>query len=166
MNVIKTIVLVAILTLSFTTVKAQSKVAHINTEELVALMPETKALQAKLEKLGKTYDNEMKAKDAELKAKFEKYNAEFASQTEATNAERTKEVQLEAQKMEQFKAEAMRDLQMQEKEGLKPILEKAQKAIDDVAAAQGYDYVLNAAMLVVAKGKDLLPDVKAKLGIQ
>jgi len=166
MNVIKTIVLVAILTLGFTNVKAQGKVAHINTEELVALMPETKALQAKLEKLGKTYDNEMKAKDAELKAKFEKYNAEFASQTEATNAERTKEVQLDAQKMEQFKAEAMRDLQMQEKEGLKPILEKAQKAINDVAAAQGYDYVLNAAMLVVAKGKDLLPDVKAKLGIQ
>jgi outer membrane protein len=166
MNVIKTIVLIAVLTLGFTSVKAQSKIAHINTEELVALMPETKVLQAKLEKLGKTYDNEMKAKEAELKAKFEKYNAEFASQTEATNAERTKEVQLEAQKIEQFKAEAMRDLQTQEKQGLQPILEKAQKAIDDVAAAQGYDYVFNVAMLVVKKGKDLLPDVKTKLGIQ
>lgn len=166
MNVIKTIVLVAILTLGFTSVKAQTKVAHINTEALVALMPATKTLKAKLEKLGKTYDNEMKTKEAELKAKFEKYNAEFASQTEATNAERTKEVQMEAQKMEQFKAEAMRDLQKQEQDGLKPILEAAQKAIDQVAAEQGYDYVLNVAMLVVAKGKDLLPDVKAKLGIQ
>lgn len=166
MNVIKTIVLVTVLTLGFTTVKAQTKVAHINTEALVALMPATKTLKAKLEKLGKTYDNEMKAKEAELKAKFEKYNAEFESQTEATNAERTKEVQMEAQKMEQFKAEAMRDLQRQEQEGLKPILEKAQKAIDEVATEQGFDYVLNVSMLVVAKGKDLLPDVKAKLGIQ
>lgn len=166
MNVIKTIVLVAILTLGFTSVKAQTKVAHINTEALVALMPATKTLKAKLEKLGKTYDNEMKTKEAELKAKFEKYNAEFESQTEATNAERTKEVQMEAKKMEQFKAEAMRDLQKQEQDGLKPILTAAQKAIDEVAAEQGYDYVLNVAMLVVAKGKDLLPDVKAKLGIQ
>lgn len=165
MNVIKSILLVAILTLGFTSVKAQSKIAHINTEALVALMPATKALQAKLEKLGKTYDNEMKTKEAELKAKFEKYNAEFGTQTEATNAERTKEVQMEAQKIEQFKAEAMRDLQKQEQDGLKPILEAAQKAIDEVAAEQGYDYVLNEAMLIVKKGKDLLPDVKAKLGI-
>lgn len=166
MNVIKSIVLIAILTLGFTSVQAQTKVAHINTEALVALMPATKILQAKLEKLGKTYDDEMKTKEAELKAKFEKYNGEFASQTEATNAQRTKEVQMDAQKIEQFKQEAMRDLQKQEQDGLKPILESAQAAIDAVAAEQGFDYVLNVAMLVVAKGKDLLPDVKTKLAIQ
>jgi len=166
MNVIKTILLVAIFTLGFTSVKAQTKIAHINTEALVAVMPATKTLQAKLEKLGKTYDNEMKTKEAEFKAKLEKYNQEAPSQTEETNMARQKEVQLDAQKIEQFKAEAMRDLQSQEQEGLKPILESAQAAIDAVAAAQGFDYVLNEAMLIVKKGKDLLPDVKAKLGIQ
>ncbi len=166
MNVIKTLVLITVFTLGFTTLNAQNKIAHINTEELVAAMPETKALQAKVEKLGKTYDDEVKAKEEELKAKFQKYNAEFESQTEATNADRTKEVQLEAQKIEQFKQEAMRDLQKQEQEGLKPILEKAQKAIDEVAAGQGYEYVLNISTLVVAKGKDLLPDVKTKMNIQ
>lgn len=165
MNVIKSILLTLVLFVGASAVQAQTKVAHINTEELIASMPETKALQAKLEKLGKTYDDEVKAKENQLKAKFEKYNAEFESQTEATNTERTKEVQMEAQKIEQFKAEAVKDLQKQEQEGLKPILEKAQKAIDDVAAAQGFDYVFNVNMLVVAKGKDLLPDVKAKLGI-
>ncbi len=165
MNVIKTLVLLTVFTLGFTSVKAQTKVAHINTEELVASMPETKTLQAKLEKLSKTYDDEVKAKEEELKAKFQRYNSEFESQTEATNAERTKEVQTDAQKIEQFKAEAMRDLQKQEQEGLQPILEKAQKAIDEVASEQGFDYVLNVTMLVVAKGKDLLQDVKTKLNI-
>ena len=166
MNTIKSLLLITIFTLSFTTLSAQSKIAHINTEELVSSMPETKALQAKLEKLGKTYDDEMKAKEVELKATFERYNKEFESQTEATNTERTKEVQLEAQKIEQFKNEAMRDLQKQEQEGLKPILEKAMKAVEDVAAAQGFDYVLNANTLIIKKGKDLLVDVKTKLGIQ
>ncbi len=166
MNTIKTLLLIAVFTIGFTTANAQSKMAHINTEELVSSMPETKALQAKLEKLGKTYDDEMKAKEVELKAKFERYNKEFESQTEATNAERTKEVQLEAQKIEQFKNEAMRDLQKQEQDGLKPILEKAMKAVEDVAAAQGFDYVLNANTLIIKKGKDLLADVKAKLGVQ
>ncbi len=165
MNVIKTLVLITVFTLGFTTVNAQSKIAHINTEELVASMPETKALQAKLEKLGKTYDDEVKTKEEELKAKFQRYNAEFESQTEETNSIRTKEVQVEAQKIEQFKQEAMRDLQKQEKEGLKPILERAQKAIDEVATAQGFDYVLNISTLVIANGKDLLSDVKVQMNI-
>lgn len=166
MNTIKTLLIIALFTFGFTTVTAQtSKVAHINTEELISSMPETNALKARLEKLGKTYDNEMKTKEAELKAKFTRYNSEFESQTEATNAARTKEVQDEAKKIEQYKAEAMRDLQKQEQEGLKPILDRAMKAVEDVAAAQGYDYVMNINTLVVAKGKDLLPDVKAKLGI-
>ncbi|WP_431111565.1 OmpH family outer membrane protein, partial [Winogradskyella poriferorum] len=40
-------------------------------------------------------------------------------------------------------------------------------AIEKVAAAQGFDYVIDATpglSLIVAKGKDLLPDVKKELG--
>ena len=166
MNTIKKILLIAILTLGFGFMNAQSKVAHISSDELVAAMPETKVLQAKLEALGKSYNDEAAKKEAELKAKFEKYNSEFEKQTELVNNARTKEVQDDAKKIEQFKAEAYKDLQKQENDGLAPILEKAQKAIEEVAAAQGFDYVINAQTLVVAKGKDLLADVKAKLGIK
>jgi outer membrane protein len=76
-----------------------------------------------------------------------------------------KKCKLTLKKLRAFKSEAYKDLQKQENEGLMPILEKAQKAIEEVAAAQGFDYVINAKTLIVAKGKDLLPDVKAKLGI-
>lgn len=165
MNTIKKVLLVAMITFGFGMVQAQTKVAHIDSDELVAAMPETKALQAKLEVLGKSYNDEAAKKSAELEAKFKKYNEEFETQTDLVNAERTKEVQADAQKIESFKSEAYKDLQKQENEGLMPILEKAQKAIEEVAAAQGFDYVINAKTLIVAKGKDLLPDVKAKLGI-
>ncbi len=36
-------------------VQAQSKVAHINTTDLVSVMPEMKAAEGQLEKLQKTY---------------------------------------------------------------------------------------------------------------
>lgn len=166
MNTIKKVLFIAILTMSFGVMQAQSKLAHINTEELVAAMPETKALQAKLETLSKSYNAEIEKKDAALKEKYQKYSQEFETQPEAINKSRTEEVQAEAQKIEQLKTEAYKDLQKQEQEGLKPILEKAQKAIDEIAKAQGYDYVLNVTTLVVANGKDLMADVKAKLGIQ
>lgn len=166
MNTIKKVLLVTVLFFGFQAINAQSKVAHVNTDELVAAMPETKLLQAKLEALGKSYNDEVAKKEAELKAKFEKYSEDFKNQTELVNNQRTQEVQDDAKKIEQFKTEAYKDLQKQENDGLAPILEKAQKAIEEVAAAQGYDYVINAQTLIVAKGKDLAPDVKVKLGIK
>jgi outer membrane protein len=102
MNTIKKVLLVAVITFGFGMVQAQTKVAHIDSDELVAAMPETKALQAKLEVLGKSYNDEAAKKSAELEAKFKKYNEEFETQTDLVNAERTKEVQADAQKIESF----------------------------------------------------------------
>ena len=56
-------------------------------------------------------------------------------------------------------------MQKKEFDLLKPILEKADKAIETVARAQGYQYVLDSAMLIMADGKDLMADVKAHLKI-
>ncbi len=159
-----TLVLILVLAASFQQVKAQ-KIAHINSQELIVAMPEYKALQEKLNKLGKSYQDEITKMENELTAKLEKYNKEAASQTEETNLARQKEVQMENQKLEQYKVEAAQELQKQEQEGMQPILDKAQKAVEEVAKEQGIQYVLNASALIVAEGKDLLPDVKAKLGI-
>jgi outer membrane protein len=166
MNTIKKILFALVLTFTVGMAQAQTKVAHIDTEALVQSMPETKTLETKLQALTEKYNADIKKKEDELKAKFERYNGEFESQTEEENQKRTAEVQQDAQVIEQLKAEAYKDLQKQEQDGLQPILEKAQKAINEVAAEQGIQYVLNVQSLIVANGKDLLADVKAKLGIQ
>ena len=62
----RTLLLIAIITLGFNTVQAQQKVGHISTDLLISLMPETKALNTELEKLSKTYENELKAEEAKL----------------------------------------------------------------------------------------------------
>ena len=62
---------------------------------------------------------------------------------------------------------AQQELQKKQGELLGPITEKAKKAIESVAAAQGIDYVMDATQgsgLIVAKGKDILPEVKKQLG--
>ena len=71
------------------------------------------------------------------------------------------------QRIQEFQQSASKQLQQKELELLKPIMEKAQKAIQKVAAAKGFDYVLDATEgsgLLVAKGTDLLADVKKELG--
>ena len=166
MKQFRTLLLIAIITLGFNTAQAQTKVAHINTDLLLSLMPETKVLNADLEKLSKTYETELKAENDKLTAKLKKYEAEVDSQTDEVNQQRGAEVQQDQQNLYQASQVAQQDIAKKRDDKLKPILEKARKAIEDVANAQGFTYVLDASTIIVANGTDLLPAVKTKLGIQ
>ncbi|MFD0760584.1 OmpH family outer membrane protein [Lutibacter aestuarii] len=165
MKQFRTLLLVAIITLGFNSLQAQTKVGHISTDLLISLMPETKVLNTELEKLSKTYETELKAEEAKLEAKLKKYEAEAKSQTDEVNQQRGIEVQQDQQNLYQASQVAREDITKKRNEKLKPILEKAKKAIEDVASEQGFTYVLEASTLIVANGTDLLPAVKAKLGI-
>ena len=166
MKQFRTLLLIAIITLGFNSVQAQTKVAHISTDLLLSLMPETKTLNADLEKLSKTYESELKAENDKLEAKLKKYEAEVGSQTDEVNQQRSVEVQQDRQNLYQASQIAQQDIAKKRDDKLKPILEKARKAIEDVANEQGFTYVLDASTIIVANGTDLLPAVKAKLGIQ
>lgn len=146
---------------------AQSKVAHINTQELVAAMPEMKSAQGQMDQLAKTYEAEIKELATALQKKMEQYDAEAASQTDQENAKRLQEVQGMEQNIRQYQANAQKDLQQKELDLLKPITEKAKAAILKVARAQGFDYVLDSSQgsgVIMADGKDLMADVKKELG--
>ncbi|MDP2087869.1 MAG: OmpH family outer membrane protein [Flavobacteriaceae bacterium] len=167
MKNLKSLLLVAVLTIGFISLsQAQTKVAHLNFDELISSMPKTKALEATLEKLKKNYDDEIKAADAKLKAKLEKYNEEAKSQTQQENQKRAQEVQVEEQKIYTSIQAANEDLQQRKAEGLNPIIEEARKAVTAVAKEKGFAYVLDISTLLVADGTDLMADTKAKLGIK
>lgn len=166
MKQFRTLLLIAIVTLGFNSVQAQSKVGHISIDLLISLMPETKVMTADLEKLSKTYETEIKAENDKLQAKLKKYDAEAASQTDEVNQQRQVEVQQDNQRLQQSAQIAQQDIQTKRDEKLKPIIEKARTAIQEVADADGFTYVLEASSIIVANGTDLLPAVKVKLGIQ
>ncbi|WP_431158879.1 OmpH family outer membrane protein [Winogradskyella poriferorum] len=146
-------------------VAAQSNIAHIDTQELIKAMPEYKAAQAEIDKLGKTYQQTIEGSIKELETKLKQYDAEAPTQTQEENQKRMQEVEGMKQSLAQYQQQAQKDLQEKEFNLLKPITEKAKAAIEKVAAAQNINYVLEAGGLIVAKGKDLMPDVKAELGL-
>ena len=149
-------------------VNAQSKIAHINTGDLVAAMPEMKAAQSQLEKLQKTYDTEIKAMAKELNTKVKQYEAEADSKTEEENRKRIEEVQGMQNNIGAYRQQALQDLQKKEGDLYQPILDKARNAIQKVARAQGFQYVLDSSQgsgVILSDGKDLLADVKKELGI-
>lgn len=137
----KTLLLIAVFTLGLGTIANAQKVGHIDFEKLVAEMPETKTLKLDMEKLGKTYQDEILGMEKELESTRKKYIAESNTQTQGTNDKRAQELQAQNAKVEQARRFAYQDMQKKQNDGLQPIIEKAQKAIDEVAAAKGVLYV-------------------------
>ncbi len=168
MKQFKLLFVAAALFVGFTTVNAQSKVAHIDTAALVEAMPEMKAAQSQLEKLQKTYDTEIKSMLKELDAKMKQYDSEASTKTDAENEKRVVEVQGMQKNINDYRQQALQDLQKKEVDLLQPILEKAKTAIQKVARAQGVQYVLDSSQgngVILADGTDLLSSVKQELGI-
>jgi outer membrane protein len=168
MKQIKTLLLATALcigTVSFT--NAQSKIAHINTQDLITAMPEMKEAQKQLETLSKTYQKDIQSSITEFQTLLKQYEAEAATKSEEENAKRGQEIQEKQQRIQQFQADAQKDLQKKELDLIQPITEKAKTAILKVGRAQGFDYVLDSSQgtTILADGKNLLDDVKKDLGI-
>lgn len=168
MKQIKSLLLAAVLFLGAVSfANAQSKVAHINTQELISAMPEMIAAQKQLEQISQSYQTDMKGLTDAYQAKLKQYQAEVETVTQITNETRTKEVAGMENNIREFQQKAQADLQKKQVDLTKPLYEKARIAIQKVARAQGFDYVIDATPglgVILADGKDLLVDVKKELG--
>ena len=166
MKQIKTLVIVLVLFVG-TQINAQSKVAHIDVQELMTSMPEMKTAQSQLDKIKEQYDKEYRTMVQEYQTKLQKYEQEAPTAGDATNDARSKEMQDMGGRIQQYRENATKELQQKELDLVKPIMEKAQAAIKKVAKAKGFQYVLDSTTgsgVIVADGTDLLADVKKELG--
>ncbi|ANH59240.1 OmpH family outer membrane protein [Dokdonia donghaensis] len=149
--------------------QAQSKVAHINSQSLVEAMPSYKTAMAELDKLQKSYDADISGMGNELQKTLERYNREAETQTDEENQRRMNEVQETRTNIVKYQQSAMQKLEVKQQELIKPILEEARLAIQKVARAKGYEFVLDstpgAGGVLMADGYDLMADAKAALGI-
>lgn len=150
------------------TVLAQDKIAYINTQELIQSMPEMREALKQLEDLSKSYESDIQQKLASYQAKVQQYDSEAATKTDAENQARIKEVEQLQKELAKFRDDATADISKKRDELLKPIYDKARTAVEAVAEKQGINYVLDSTQgggVIVHQGKNLMPDVKAKLGI-
>ena len=168
MKQLKTLLLATALcigTVSFT--QAQSKIAHINTDELISAMPEMKTVQSELQTLQKTLQTDIQEMGTEYQNKAKQYEAEAPTKTQEENNKRGEELQAMQQNIMEYRESAAQKFQQKQQDLMQPISEKARAAILKVSRAQGFDYVLDTAQgtVIMADGKNLLDDVKKELGI-
>lgn len=168
MKNLKKLLLATLMTaLPMTVTYAQSKIAHIDTQKLISEMPEVIAAQKQIKAVEETYTKEIENTYKEFQTKAQSYSADAANQTDVTNQARQTELESMQQNIQKYRETAAQDLQKKQGEMMRPLYEKARVAIEKIASAQGFDYVLDASAggsVIMAKGKDLMADVKSELG--
>ncbi len=147
------------------------KYGHLNFGNLIAAMPDTKAADTQLE----TYQKDLVTKGENMVKAFQEKYGQFVSDVQsgalAPKDQQTKQMALqkEQQTILDYENEVIQKVQEKRQELLKPIIDKAQKAIDDYAKTNGYEMIFDTsvfnAVLFVQDGDDLMAAIKAKLGL-
>lgn len=146
------------------------KFGHINSNELLLAMPENQQAREALQQHSKELETQMMAMQAELEQKYNDYLA--TKETLSALIQQTRETELNDlnTRIQSFQQTAQQDLQTKEADLLKPIIEKARNTIRAISKEKGYTYVFDtstgALVFWPEDSDDLLPIVKAKLGIQ
>jgi outer membrane protein len=145
------------------------KLGYINSQELLSLMPEVTQAEKDLQAFAKTYQDQLEAMAKEYEKKIQEFQVQEKTMTEAVKEVKIKEIQQLQERIESTQQSAQEKVAAKKQEVYKPLLEKADKAIKDVAKEKNYDYIFDASagMLLFAKDSDdILSFVKAKLGIK
>ena len=146
---------------------SQTKVAHIDTYELITNMPEMLEVQKQLEQYTTDRQNEIREMESSLRAKIELYQSEVPDKSDSENKERLEEIQGMEDNIRLYMNQVYQDLQKKEQELTAPILQNAIKVIQEVGKENGFDYVLDSTKnqgVILANGVDLMDKVKIKLG--
>lgn len=174
MKMTKTIQFAFAALISIFAINAQAqtqKIGHINSDELLAMMPEAQAAQTSLEDYRAQLEKDMREMEAELETKIAAFQQNQQIMTNLSRETKTREIQDLQARIQEFGQSAQQDLQAKQIELISPIIDKATNAVKEVAKENNFTYIMDsspskATVIFFDNGEDILPLVKAKLGIQ
>lgn len=144
------------------------KIGHINLQDLVKDMPETKKVQDSLASIQQTWELILKDGQTELERKYNEINTN-KTWTAAQRALKEKDFEELRAKLERTNQQAQEEIQEKQTTLQEPVYEKAKKIINEVAKELGYTTVINSTggyvLLVASASDDLMSAVKKKMGL-
>jgi len=149
--------------------QVNAKLGYIDSNALLDLMPGKDSIQKVLQDYGKTLESQLQTMYAEYQSKVQDYQTNSKTMSDIIRQTKEKELADLESRIQTFQQQADTDLQDKQSALLQPLLDKAKNAINAVAKENGYTYIFDVgtgAFLYYEKGDDILPLVKAKLGLK
>ena len=152
--------------------QAQQKFGHLNTGNLLVKMPETKGADDKLkvfqDSLVKIGQDGAKVFQAEVEA-FSKRYYEVKDVTPMEAQKKQEEFQQKEAALKQYQDQVASAVAAKRQALIAPILDKVQKAIDEVGKEGKYNMIFDTSVfntiLFAQESDDIEPLVKKKLGL-
>ena len=149
---------------------AQEKLGHINSKEIISIMPEIPEIEKKVDALGKQWEGEIVKMREEYNDKIKEFQQKQDSMPDGIKQMRMSEIQEIEQKITTFQQTAYNDLRKKQQDMVTPVIDKVRKAINDVAAENNYTYIfdLSAQSIIYQspKSNDITAQVKKKLALK
>ncbi len=145
------------------------KLGHINSSELMQIMPGKDSAQAAFQAEVSLLESELTAMQEELQKKYNDYQERKAQMTELIRGTKEQELTDLNQRIQTYQQNAQQKLQEKEKELLQPIIDRAKEAIAAVAKENGYTYIFDTSagtLLYQQDSDDIMALVKKKLGLK
>ena len=146
------------------------KFGHVDLQALIGLMPERAEAEKQYLSFQKELEDALALMQKELQTKFVDYTAGKDAMTETTRRVKEEDLNAMNERIQNYQSSATQQLQTKQGELLKPVFDKADKAVKEVGAEKGLIYVFDmSARTILYNSKeslDILPFVKTKLDIK
>lgn len=165
------LVLTAVFAFGQNAAAQNNKFGHINSEELFSIMPERDTVVTQLQELQTELQNALEIMQVEYANKLNDYNEQVATLTEIVRQVKADELNQISTRITNFEQGAQQQMNQSQMELMQPIIQRAEDAIKDVAREGKFLYIYDLASRSIlyfdeARSVDILPMVKAKLGIE
>ena len=144
------------------------KIACVDMNELVMLMPEMDAAREQMEAAELEAQETYAAMVEEYQTKAQQYQQKAESWTPTIRESKAAELQQIEMRIQEFNQAISQELQQTQQMLQMPILEKAQKAVNELAKEKGVAFVADKATFLyvdAAQVIDLTPEARVKVGI-
>ncbi len=138
---------------------AQSKIAHVNTQEVLAAMPSYRLAIQKLEEYQNEVQTELELMVSDYREVEENLIQNQAIWTPVRIQIEQEKLAKKAQAIEERQESAQLELEAYSNELNQPILERVEKSVQLVSARHEYVYVFDSTTLMIANGPNITEEV-------
>lgn len=145
------------------------KFGHVNSQEILSLMPELDTVQRQVE----AYQKQLTEEYLELQKEFDNAYAEYEKNannwSEALRKAKEDDLRRKQQTLVETQQAFQEELNEKQQRLMAPLIEKLDAAVKAVAKEKGLNYVYDTgygSFLVVDDADNIAADVKKKLGIK
>ena len=164
----KIIIIAAMALVSLAATAQETKLAYVDFNEVIMLMPEMDAARATLEENEMTQNEILQSMYEELQTKYQQYQQKAESWTPAIRQSKEAEITEIQARFEQTQQSFANEISQLQQELQAPIVEKAQNAINELAKAKGVAVVFEKSSMIYidpAQCLDLTPEARKNLNI-